>query len=76
MKLVKRCKEMEIISPFYGVAWVDWLSRDTVCMPVPLNLIAALARGAWIYLRHGYRSVPVSPRDAYHQGRKDAKKYL
>lgn len=72
MKIVKRINKGEMLPPFYGVAWQDWYGDVAVCLPVPLNLIAAIGRSIWIFMRHGHRHVPMSPRDAYYQGKNDA----
>ena len=60
-----------MIPAWYGVAWIRYDNDSAVCYPVPLNLIAAALRGIWIWMRHGYRSVPSSTRDAYAQGLRD-----
>jgi hypothetical protein len=72
VKLQKMCLEGELLPPFYGVAWHDYMRRRAVCYPVPLNMIAAALRSAWIFIRYGYRAIPMSPRDAYAQGIRDA----
>lgn len=64
----KVIKEAELIPPFYGVAWVDYMSHDATCFPVPFNLVAALVRGFYFFLRHGWRSMYNNPRAAFHQG--------
>lgn len=70
--IVKRIGEGEMLPPFYGVAWAEVYSRRIVCLPVPLNLAAALFRATWLFCLHGWRPMHFNPRDAYHQGRVDA----
>ncbi|HEX8885956.1 MAG TPA: hypothetical protein VF797_15820 [Noviherbaspirillum sp.] len=72
MKILKRIGQGEMLPPFYGVAWVDFMSRMTICLPVPLNVIAALLRTLWLFLKHGWRAIPVDPRAAYDAGMKAA----
>lgn len=71
MKFIKEIFEGELIPAWYGLAWRKWQTNSTVCLPVPLNIVAALVRAIWIWAKHGARAVPINPRDAYAQGRKD-----
>lgn len=59
---------------FFGVAWHDNMRNRSVCLPVPLNIIAGVARDAYYWLRFGWKAVPVNPRAAYAAGLRDAKK--
>lgn len=68
MKLIKTIHRGELIPPFYGVAWSEYTSDSAICLPVPLNLIAALLRSLWMLLKHGWQPVYLSSRDAFHQG--------
>jgi hypothetical protein len=72
--IAKRIKEGEIIPAWYGVAWVDLPLYETICLPLGLNLLASIARNAYIAVRHGWRSCPISPRDAYNQGLRDGRR--
>lgn len=38
--------------PFYGVAWYDFSGKRPrlLCLPIPLNVIAALVRRFWLWL--------------------------
>jgi hypothetical protein len=63
----------ECLPAWYGIAWVEWQSDRGVCYPVPLNIIAGVIRATWIWLRHGWRIVPVNSRDAYAQGLRDGR---
>jgi hypothetical protein len=58
----------EMIPRFYGAAWYDWLSDHAVCMPLGLNVLAAVGRTAYFTIKHAGRMVQSSPRDAYEQG--------
>jgi hypothetical protein len=72
LRLVVRVRECEVIPAWYGAAWTESYRMVAVCMPIPLNVLAAICRGLWVWLRWGYRAVPCDPRDAYAQGRRDA----
>lgn len=73
IQIIKRVSEGEILPPFYGVAWVDWLSNSAMCMPVPLNLVAQVLREVWFACKGGWQEVPRNPRAAYAQGFKDGR---
>ena len=75
MKIVKKICQAEIIPAFYGIAWVDLVSNRAVCLPMPFNLIAAFGRSVWIFLKHGWRPVLCSPRDAYDQGFRHGRRF-
>ena len=75
MKFIHIVGEGEMIPAWYGAAWRDLPTFNTICMPVPFNILAAIVRGTYYWLRFGYRCVPQSPRDAYHQGFKDGRKF-
>lgn len=72
MKIVKRVHQSEMLPPFYGVAWTEFTSPTAVCLPIPLNLIAAALRALWLLLRHGWRPIPINPHAAYRAGQFDA----
>jgi hypothetical protein len=74
MRIVKRINHGEMIPPFYGIAWVEYPRPEAVCLPVPLNMLAGMAREFWIFLKHGWRRVHTNPRMAYYQGIKDGEK--
>lgn len=71
--MIKRISDGEIIPAWYGCAWRDWASNRMVCLPVPLNVLASYARGAYMWLRFGFMPVPSNPRDAYAQGLRDGR---
>lgn len=73
MKFIKKVSQGDLLPPFYGVAWYDYMRGRCVCLPVGLNLIAAAARAAWIFIKHGGRQLPMDPRAAYEQGLQDGK---
>lgn len=51
----------------FGVAWYRWQDGAAVCMPVPLNVLAAAVRRAWYWLRCPHVLVR-DPRQAYLEG--------
>ncbi len=60
-----------MIPPFYGVAWVCYNQDAAYCAPIPLNILFGMLRSVWICLKCGWIRMPMSPRDAYNQGRSD-----
>jgi len=69
MALIRRIDDGQMLPALYGVAWRtnDWQTRSTVCLPVPLNLLARVLRDFWLYLRYP-GEVPVNPRAAFAEG--------
>lgn len=63
-----RIRDGQVIPKWYGLAWVEWESNEAVCMPLGLNLLAALTRSALATIRHAGTAVRRNPRDAYAQG--------
>lgn len=57
------------IPAWYGLAWIDVCTLEAVCFPLGLNVLARMARGAYIALRFGGMAVPSEPRAAYAKGR-------
>lgn len=74
MKIAKEVHNGEIIPAWYGVAWVRLEVDAAICYPMPLNLLIAVVRSIAIWMRHGYRAVPYSARDAYAQGLREWKR--
>ena len=70
-EIVKRLHAGQMLPPFYGIAWHEYHLNVGVCLPIPFNLVAAMIRSIWFFLRFGYRSIEFSPRDAYAQGHRD-----
>lgn len=68
MKLAIRIKEGGDIPLFYGVAWDDWMRRESVCYPLGLNILVCLARQVNGWLIGGYLSPSMQCRDWYAQG--------
>lgn len=62
--LVRIVAEGQLIPVGYGVAMVDWRTRDALCMPVPLNLVAASARRAWYWMKAPHALVVDTPPSA------------
>lgn len=66
--LIKYANNGELLPRFYGVAWFDWPTNRAACLPLGLNVLAALVRSAYFSIKHGGRIVMANPRDAYAQG--------
>jgi hypothetical protein len=66
--LMKRINSGTHIPAWFGVAWTEAHADQSVCMPIPLNVLAHWLRGAWHWLRWGYMPVACSPREAFAQG--------
>lgn len=74
MKFVKEVKMGEMIPPWYGVAYVRYELNAAVCLPIPLNVIVAVSRSVYAWLRYGHRSVLLVEREAYWQGVADERR--
>jgi hypothetical protein len=46
----------------YGIAWPRWDRHAAVCMPLPLNVLAGLVRGVYLWLRRGFFVSGFDPR--------------
>ena len=68
--LIKRISQGDMIPRFYGVAWRDYYRNQAVCLPIGLNLIAALVRMVYHRIQYPGDIVVSDPHDAYHQGYK------
>lgn len=68
MQLILRVRNHEKLPPWYGKAWYDYFRCQTVCLPVPLNLLAAWSRALWVWLTVGGASVDCNPRAAFFEG--------
>lgn len=66
--LIKTVRQNEIIPRFYGVAWIDYYRDQAVCLPLGVNLLAALVRILYFNIRHPRLLVTTDPRAAYQQG--------
>lgn len=74
MKIVKVISDAMMIPPWYGKSWYRAYSHEIVCLPIPLNILAAMARSLFIFFKCGHKSVCSNPRDAYWQGVNDGRK--
>jgi hypothetical protein len=74
MIFVKRLKEGEMLPAWYGVAFYDFACGRCVAVPIPFNVIYALLRNIYIYIRVSGRAVHCNPREAYWQGYQEGKK--
>jgi hypothetical protein len=72
-QIIKRIKYIEMLPPFYGIAWDDLCRAERICLPVPLNMIASAVRSFYYFIRGGYKRIAVDPRAAYYQGYSDGK---
>lgn len=70
-RLVRRIGRDQVIPRGYGIAWSLYLGNAYVCMPVPLNLFAGVARYVWNALCYAAPLV-ADPREAYRQGKRDS----
>lgn len=68
MKIIKTVPNGYLLPRFYGVAGFDWSRDYAVCLPLGLNVLAALGRSAYFSVKHAGRIVMQNPRDAYAQG--------
>lgn len=68
---LKKITNGDLIPPYYGVAWFDWYRNQAVCLPIGLNVLAALGRTVYFSIKHAGRLVMANPRDAYAQGLRD-----
>jgi hypothetical protein len=71
LKIIKTLGEGEMLPRWYGVAWQSswWEGKPkVVCLPVPMNVLARVARDAFIYLSTFGVDIPASPRSAYLKG--------
>jgi hypothetical protein len=57
----------------YGIAWVNWEVDEDVCLPVGLNVIAALMRALYFSIRFP-KMIAMSAPDAYAQGLRKCQK--
>lgn len=68
----KRVNEGYLIPAWYGVAWKEWQSNQAICYPIGLNCLVAVLRAFYYTVKFAGHSMPMNPRDAYAQGRRDA----
>lgn len=71
-RLIRYVPAAELFPRFYGLAWWSINRHGAYCAPIPLNVLICLLRGVWFRLKSGGIKVPVTPFDAYWQGRRDA----
>lgn len=68
MELVKRIKEGEMCPAWYGLAYIDYLRNEGVCMPLGISLVVGLSRALALTLISSYRDIISNPRAVYTQG--------
>jgi len=66
--MLKKITSGHLILRFYGIAWFRWHTGEAVCLPLGLNVLAALVRVIYFNVKHAGSIVMASPRDAYEQG--------
>lgn len=52
---LRRIGDGEAMPRFYGRAWQNFVIFETVCLPIPLNVIASAARRFWFLLMRGFQ---------------------
>lgn len=69
MNLIRRYGELDVVdSRWWGVAWFNYTAaQGVVCMPIPLNKLAGLARMLWLWSRRPVGCKTLT--EAYEQGR-------
>jgi hypothetical protein len=73
VSIVKRVSAVNMMPAWYGLAWKEWHSNQSICLPIGMNTIAAVVRNLYYTIRFaGYR-VSENPRDAHAQGRRDGR---
>lgn len=76
MIMQKRVPACERYPRGYGLAWVDWLTNEGVCYPIPLNWLLCLGRKLLILLKVPPWSRSISPALAREkQATKDQRSY-
>lgn len=68
MRLARRISEGEILPRFYGQAYLDWPTGESVCYPIPLNFLVSIERRIRIRLKWGWPSDEVYSKIIYHRG--------
>jgi hypothetical protein len=63
----------QIIPAWYGIAYYDYLAYRAICYPMPLNIVVRVFRDITVWMRVGFASVDIRPRDAYLQGLKEGR---
>jgi len=53
MKIIRNIYEGEIIPNGYGIAYVEYNSDRAVLYPIPINVVVALIRRFWFWVRGG-----------------------
>ncbi|WP_306393377.1 hypothetical protein [Telluria beijingensis] len=71
--MLKKITNGDLIPRYYGIAWFSWQTGGAVCLPLGLNVLAALTRAAYFSVKHAGRIVKACPRDAYAQGVRDGR---
>ena len=71
--ITKYIKMGQMLPAYYGIAWHQFDRDIAVCLPVPLNLVVAILRNIYSFIKFGHIRVFANQRDAYRQGYSDGK---
>lgn len=61
--LFRRVQDCEEVPRGYGFVYVDWLRREAIYSPVPLNLLFGWIRAAWRWIAHDYYTRGMAQRE-------------
>lgn len=65
---VKYVSSGELVPAWYGVAKIDILRAQAMCLPLGLNILYGIAYQIRIALKHGWRPTPYDSHEAFAQG--------
>jgi hypothetical protein len=71
--MIKRIRQGDLLPLYYGTAWIEHQNYEVVCLPLGINVIAAVARSLYFSIRFAHLMVYSNPRDAYMQGVRDGR---
>lgn len=66
MTIGRWIREMDVIPPHYGIAYLDPVSMRAFCLPVPLNKFVGAFRAWWLEWRRPVEDDPIVK--AYYAG--------
>lgn len=67
-RLVRVVRAGDLYPRGYGLAWARWQADECVALPIPLNVLAGLARRGWFWFKRGGVALPNDPAEAYAAG--------
>lgn len=68
MPIRREVGALEVVPFGYGIAWRRWDRHTSVCYPIPLNLVARLARRVWVSVKLPGGKVTKGWWERYEQG--------